>query len=114
MVTLTLYLLGKFACFFVICWFFQNQLFKKFLHIRVSNSLDPDQARHFVESDLGPSLFAKDISGRHYPSLGKENEKILVRKNSHISFLWKIERFRFFKYASQTCQSQEGKKAYFE
>ena len=23
--------------------------------IRVSNSLDPDQARHYVESDLGPN-----------------------------------------------------------
>ena len=30
--------------------FFQNQLF-----IRVSYGLDPDQARHFVGSDLGPN-----------------------------------------------------------
>ena len=42
--------------------FFQNQLFRKFLSgipfrntIRASNSLDPDQARHFVWSDLGPN-----------------------------------------------------------
>ena len=29
---------------------------------RVSNSLDPDQARHFVGPDLDPKLFAKIIS----------------------------------------------------
>ena len=42
--------------------------------IRVSNSLDPDQARHFSRSDLGPSsgskLFAKVISRRQKSPLG--------------------------------------------
>ena len=38
--------------------FFQNHLFSKIRNtIRVSNSLDPDQARHFVGSDLGPNCF---------------------------------------------------------
>ena len=32
--------------------------------IRVSNSLDPDQAGHYVEPDLGPKCFAKVISRR--------------------------------------------------
>ena len=43
--------------------FFQNQPFRKISFrntIRVSNSLDPDQARHFVRPDLehfvGPDL----------------------------------------------------------
>ena len=27
--------------------------------IRVSNSLDPDQARHFVEPDLGPNCLQR-------------------------------------------------------
>ena len=44
-------ILGNFACFFVVCCFsfLQNNLFSKnsFRNaIRVSNSLDPDQARH--------------------------------------------------------------------
>ena len=45
-------LLANFACYFVVCWFFQNQLFKN--TIRVSNSLDPDLARLLIWPDLGP------------------------------------------------------------
>ena len=52
-----------FACFY---WspanFFQNQLFRKKSltnTIRVLNSLDPDQARHFVGPDLGPNCLQK-------------------------------------------------------
>ena len=38
--------------------FSQNQLFLKIsFRNRVSNSLDLDQARHFVGSDLGPNCF---------------------------------------------------------
>ena len=40
--------------------FFQNHFFQKnsFRNtIRVSNSLDPGQARHSVEPDLGPTVF---------------------------------------------------------
>ena len=33
-------------------------------NIRESNSLDPDQAQHFVGADLGP-LFVKDINRFH-------------------------------------------------
>ena len=42
--------------------FFQNQLFQKrsFMNtIRVSNSLDPDQAQHFVGPDLGPNCLQR-------------------------------------------------------
>ena len=42
--------------------FFQNQLFLKnsFRNtIRVSNSLEPDQARHFVGPDLGPNCLQR-------------------------------------------------------
>ena len=42
--------------------FFQNQVFrKKFLQnaIRVSNSLDPDQARQNVAPDLGPNCLQR-------------------------------------------------------
>ena len=55
---LTLCMLSNFACFFVVCrffFFFLNHLFQKqsFMNtIKVSNSLDPDQARHFVGADL--------------------------------------------------------------
>ena len=61
--SLTLCMLGNFACFLVICgFFFLNQLFKKKTLqniIRVSNSLDPDQARHFVRPDLGPGCLQR-------------------------------------------------------
>ena len=46
--------------------FFQNQLFEKFFTIRVSNSLDLDQARHSIGPDLGPNCLQKVISKRHY------------------------------------------------
>ena len=66
-----------FACwvilhaFFVICEFFLKiTFFKKSLWntIRMSNSLDPDQARHFVGPDLGPNSLQRlstDDKSRH-------------------------------------------------
>ena len=48
---------------FVVCRFFQNQLFQN--TIRVSNSLDPDQARHFVGPNLSPICLQK-ISAEYY------------------------------------------------
>ena len=42
--------------------FFRNQLLPKNSlrnTIRVSNSLDPDQARHFVWPDLGPNCLLR-------------------------------------------------------
>ena len=60
---LTLCLLGNFAYFLTSADFFHNQLFQKFFQeygtIRVSNSLDPDQARHFVGPDLGPNYLQR-------------------------------------------------------
>ena len=62
----------NFPCFFVICLYFQNQLFHKILRhtISVSNSLDQDLARHFVGPDLGLNclqrLSANDASSEHY------------------------------------------------
>ena len=57
-------MLGNFECFFFLSSvdFFKDQLFlkKSFRNtIRVSNSLHPDQARHFVEPDLDPNCFQK-------------------------------------------------------
>ena len=52
-------MLGNFAYSFLSAdIFFQNQLFRKISFrntTRVSNSLDPDQARHFVRPDLDPN-----------------------------------------------------------
>ena len=54
---------GKFCMlYFCLLFFFQNQLFlgKKFRNtIRMSNKLDPDQARHFVGSDLDPNCLQR-------------------------------------------------------
>ena len=69
----TLCMLGNFSCFFVVRVLFLKLTFSKksFRNtIMVSNSLDPDQARHFVGPDLGPNclqrLSAEDKS-RHWP-----------------------------------------------
>ena len=55
---LALCLMGNFLLFFVNCrFFFKNLLFSNNdfrNNIQVSNSLDPDQAGHFVRPDLGP------------------------------------------------------------
>ena len=59
---LTFCLLGNFACCFVVCWFFSKSTFSKNSFrrtIRVSNSLDPDQARHFVWPDLDPNYLQR-------------------------------------------------------
>ena len=60
---LTLCMLGNFACFFVVCGkkSFRNT-------IRVSNSLDPDQARRFVGPDMGLNCWQRlsaDDKSRH-------------------------------------------------
>ena len=46
-------------------FFFQSRLFRKKIRntIRVSNSLDPDQARRFVGPDLGPNCLQRLSAG---------------------------------------------------
>ena len=59
---LTLSILGNFSCFFVVCLFFSKSTFLKnsFRNtIRMANSLDPDQARHFIGPDLGPNCLQR-------------------------------------------------------
>ena len=61
---LTLCMLGNFSCLFVICGFvfYKINFFKKrnFRNtIRVSNSLDPDQASRFFRPDLGPNCLQR-------------------------------------------------------
>ena len=59
---LTVCLLGNFSCFLSSADFFFNQLFRKILSIvtiRVSNSLDPDQAQCLVRRDPGPNCLQK-------------------------------------------------------
>ena len=53
---------GKFFMLFVVCWFFSKSTFLKNSSrntIWVSNRLDPDQARHFVRTDLGPNCLQR-------------------------------------------------------
>ena len=53
---------GYLSCFFVVYWFFSKLTFLKnsFRNIiRVSKSLNPAQARHFVGPDLGPNCLQK-------------------------------------------------------
>ena len=57
----TLHVNGNFFMLLSTAHLFQNQLSKiSFRYTtRVSNSLDPDQARHFVGPDLGPKTICK-------------------------------------------------------
>ena len=55
-------MLGNFACFSAVCIFFSKSTFSKIAHrnaIRVSNSLDPDQARRSAGPDLGPNCLQR-------------------------------------------------------
>ena len=71
--TLTLCMLGNFACFFSRLWiffFFKLTLSKKSFRntMSMSNSLDPDQARQNVGPDLGPNCsqrFSADDKSHH-------------------------------------------------
>ena len=50
------------TCYFVVCRFFRNEFFRKIIFrntIRVSNCLNPDQARHSVGPDLGPNCLQR-------------------------------------------------------
>ena len=65
-------MLGNFACFFVVCGFSFKIIFffkKSFRYtIRMSNSLDSDQARQNVGTDLDPNClqrFSADDKSRH-------------------------------------------------
>ena len=58
-------------------FFFKINFFKKFFKdyhqmIRVSNSLDPDQARHFVGPDLGPNCLQNCKSYQQMTKVGKD------------------------------------------
>ena len=48
-------MLGNVACIYIL--FLSADIFSE--TIRVSNSLDPDQARHFVGPELGPNCLQR-------------------------------------------------------
>ena len=71
-----------FCCFLI---FFKINFFRKnsFRNtISVSNSFDPDQARHHVGPDLGPKLFAKVISDLTSMKNIKHSEMKALESNS--------------------------------
>ena len=72
---------------FVVCWlfnYFKNKSFKN--TTRVSTSLDPDQARRFVRSDLD-STVSKAIS-RRLVTGSKERVKHRINLVSQVLLLW--------------------------
>ena len=55
-------MLDNFSWFFVVCWFISKSTFLKIFirnTIRVSNSLDPDQAGRSVGPDLGQNCLQR-------------------------------------------------------
>ena len=66
-------LMGNLLCFFVICQLFSKSTFSKnsFRNaIRVSNSLNPDQARRLVRPELGPNCL-QTLSADETTLIGK-------------------------------------------
>ena len=64
----TLCMLGNFACFLNCCLWIFFFFCINFLKKKSSDSLDPDQARHFVGLDLGPDCLQRlsaDDKSRH-------------------------------------------------
>ena len=69
---MTFCMVGNFACFFLsIDFFLIITFFKKKNRntIRVLIILGPDQARQFVEPDLGPNFHQQEIAGRELNTL---------------------------------------------
>ena len=81
-VPLTLSMLCNFACFFLFLFFlssveiFLTNFFKKTSFrntIRMSNRLDPDQARNFVGPDLDPNCLQRLLAAdKKSPPAGKQ------------------------------------------
>ena len=63
---LTLCMLGNFLYYFVVYCLFSKLTFSKNYFrktFRMSNSLDPEQAWHFVKPDLGPNYLQRSLTG---------------------------------------------------
>ena len=64
-------MLGKFLFFCPLLIFFSKSSFSKNYFestIRLSNSFDPDQVRHFIGPDLGPNCLQRlSANGTSYP-----------------------------------------------
>ena len=56
--------------------FIQNHFLGEKFFIRVSNSLDPDQARQFVWPDLGPNCLLMLSAEKKSPLAGKELRRL--------------------------------------
>ena len=74
----------NYACFSVVCWFFfSNQtwiFFRNTCTIKVLNSLDPDQARHLVAYDLGPTCLQRLSAADTYAITAKFHEQVQMRR----------------------------------
>ena len=57
---------------FIIVTYFTLWMLEFFNTIRVSNSLDPDQARRYVGPDLGPNCLQRLSADNKSPLVGKE------------------------------------------
>ena len=64
----------------LLIFFFKINFFEKLFqeHLRVSNSLDTDQARHLVGPDLGPNCLQRILTD----DTSRQRVKISVRRKS--------------------------------
>ena len=69
-------------------FFFQNKLFKRIYSFRntvkVSNSLNPDQAQHFDWPDLGPNCLQR-LPGDHKC---RQRVKLILAASEELSHTW--------------------------
>ena len=93
--SLTHCLLGNFSWFFAVCWFFSKLTFWKYSFrniFRMSNSLDPDQARRIVGPDLGPNclprISADDTGRQRVKGKGQTLHQPATSKYTAILRIW--------------------------
>ena len=102
--TLTLSMLGRIAYFMSSAAFFWKLFVQKNIHrntIRVTNSLDPDQAQHIVGPDLGPKFQTVCKGHQQTTQAGKERQvntfrvlrQILITFLQRLVRLWKYFQF---------------------
>ena len=90
-------MLGNLSWFFCRLLFFSKSSFGKISFrntTRISNSLDLDQARHFVGPDLDPNCLQRSSAyakfGASRQRVSDESDRVVEREIIHVYFLYKM------------------------
>ena len=87
--------------FVVCCFYSRKKLFR--ITIRVSSSLNPDRARHFVVPDLGPSCL--HIGYKYTTLVGKRSSKRFMASKCRLLYRMLVQIKRLY---SKQCGPRSG------